>query len=152
MVMGGNYDIDNGKTTATVNYGDLSESFAVGGSASGPVGFIVPEIGFGGEIRIGAVEDFNLVLNASYSVLPMGEELGQVLSEQDSSTDVTLDYSNLKINGSLEIPRGNGKAWTVGIQYESIDASADMTLDNNLFEKNIDFNMTILTGSVGMRF
>ena len=152
MVMGGDYDIDNGKTTATVSYGPLSETYAVGGSASGPVGFIVPEIGFGGEIRIGVEDDFNFVLNANYSVLPMGEELGQLLSEQDGSTDVTIDYSNLKINGSLEIPRGNGKAWVVGIQYESIDASADTDLDNNLFHKSMSFNMEIITGSVGLRF
>ena len=152
MVMGGNYDLDNGKTTATVSYGDLSESFAVGGNASGPTGFIVPEIGFGGEIRIGAEDDFNFVLNANYSVLPMGEELGQLLSEQDDSTDVTIDYSNLKINGNLEIPHGNGKAWMVGIQYELIDASADTALNNDLFHKSVNFNMTIITGSVGLRF
>ncbi len=152
MVMGGNYDIDNGKTTATVSYGSFSESYAVGGSASGPAGLAVPDIGFGGEVRIGTPDNFNFVLNANYSFLPMGESLGQLLSEQSSSTDVELNYTNIKVNGSLEIPRSDGKAWVVGIQYESIDASADMTLDNNRFEKSINFNMAILTGSVGLRF
>lgn len=153
VVVGGNYDIDNGKTTAVVRYGDLSESFSVGGSASGAAGFVVPDIGFGGELRIGSAEALSFVLNASYSILPMGETLGGMLSEQDSATDVTLDYTNIKINGSLEIPRGKkGKAWVIGVQYESLDASADMMLNNDQFHEVVDFNMTIFTGSVGLRF
>ena len=152
-VLAGNYDIDNGKSTATVSYGPLSESYSVGGSASGPMGFIVPDIGFGGEVRIGAPDDFNFVVNGNYSFLPMSENLGKMLSEQSESTDVTINYKNIKINGFLEIPYGdNGKAWTVGVQYEEIDASSDMKLDGGLFNKSVDLNITIITGSVGMRF
>jgi hypothetical protein len=153
VLIGGNYDIDNGRTTAVVSYGDLSESFSVGGSASGPAGFIVPDIGFGGEVRIGGPDDLNFVLGANYSILPGDGNADWLLSDQDAVSNLIFDYSNLKINGSLEIPRGKkGKAWTIGIQYESIDASASMDLNNERFHKNIDFNMTVITGSIGMRF
>ncbi len=153
LVLGGNYDLDNGKTTATVSYGGLSESFSVGGSASGKAGFVVPEVGFGGEVRIGAENNINFVLDVSYSILPMGDTFGQVVSEQSGATDVSLDYFNAKINGWLEFPCGDkGRAWLVGVQYESMDASSDMDLDDGRFKKNVDINMTILTGSIGLRF
>ena len=152
MVMGGDYDLNNGKSTAVVSYGSFSESYSVGGSASGTVGLFVPDVGVGGEVRIGAVDDFNLVLNGNYSVLPMGDYLGQVLSEQSGATDATLDYTNIKINGSLEMPLDNGKALSIGVQYELLEALSEMNLNNDVFEKSVDFNMAILTGSVGLRF
>ncbi|MCK5529218.1 MAG: hypothetical protein KAI74_06010 [Kiritimatiellae bacterium] len=152
MVMGGDYDLNNGEVTAVVSYGAFSESYSVGGSASGTVGLIVPDVGVGGEIRVGAVDDFNFVLNAHYSILPMSEYFAEVLSTQSGATDVTLDYTNIKINGSLEMPLDNGKAWVLGVQYELLEALSEMNLNDDLFEKSIDFNMTILTGSVGLRF
>ncbi len=151
-VLAGNYDLKNGTAQGVVHLGDLSESFSVGGSASGPAGIAVPEIGFGGELRVGQPEGINFVLNGDYSFLPGNGNADWLLGSQDSVSNLNLDYTKIKLNGFFELPLSGGKAWTVGIQFESIDSSASMDLSHGEYHASSDLKMTILTGSIGLRF
>jgi len=63
MLFLGQYDIDAGPPTGTYVYMNPPETFVVGGSSGGLLGLGLPEIGGGGELRIGKPDGFELVMN-----------------------------------------------------------------------------------------
>jgi hypothetical protein len=151
--LAGAYDLDNGEVRGTVQVGGFSQSFAsAGGTASGPAGFVLPEIGLGGELRFGNPDAFNLVINGNVAVLPWTPSTSMFLELGDNISDLEMDHTNVKVNGYLEFPREGGRAWTLGVQFQQVDTSASALLDNGAYVKDIDIKMTSVTGSLGLRF
>ena len=136
----------------TTLYAAYGSSATAGGSASGPAGFVLPEMGLGGELRFGKATEFNIVVNGNVAALTFTPSTGMFRALGDDIQDLEMDHTNVKASGTLEFPREGGRAWTLGVQFQQVDTSASALLDNGAYIKDVSIKMTTVTGSVGLRF
>jgi hypothetical protein len=158
----GQYDIDAGPARGVVQYQEPPEDFVIGGQASGTMGLAMPEVGAGLEVRIGKPEGANLVLHGNCGFIEYDGNTGWLTSSSDREKDVDLSHSNIKARAMLEIPRKEGKSFTFGVEYRSIESDASITSQDvsdaeaiarrERFDKDVEFKLTSFVGMVGMTF
>lgn len=162
MLFLGQYDIDAGPATGTVIYMNPPEPFVVGGSSSGLLGLGLPEIGGGGEIRIGKIDGFELVLQGNYAVCNIEGSTKFLTSSRHREKDADIDHENIMGRLMLEFPVGEGRAFTLGVEYQRIDSEAMITssatdpdeilANRERFDKYIRFHMESAMVLAGFTF
>ena len=162
FLFGGYYELDAGASTGVTQYQEPPEDFVIGGQAEGTVGLGVPEYGFGGQLRIGAPDRVNLLLEGGMTWLDFDGDTGYFTSSRHREKDVKIDHENARARLALEFPLSSGRAVTLGAQYQVIESDAmitakDATVEETIerrerFDKHVDFKMAVLTGSVGVTF
>ena len=162
FVLAGTYEIDAGPATGLVQYQNPPETFVIGGSTDGPVGGGLPEIGLGGEVRLGRQDGFNVVLQGNYAICSYDGSTSWITSAEHRDKDIDLEHADIKLTCSLEFPLQNGRALSAGVQLRMVETEATITsmrgtsqqiIDRReRFDKEVDFRMTSATGMLGLRF
>lgn len=160
--LAGTYEIDAGTPSGLIQYQNPPETFVVGGTGDGTFGGGLPEIGAGGELRFGAIENVHLLVHANVAICTYSGSTDWITTSDHREKDIDLDHLNIKAGASLEIPLESGRALTVGAQLHMIDTEATITTQGGTveeiiaarerFDKEVDFEMLIATGSIGWRF
>lgn len=126
----GHYDIDAGPAKGVTTYEFHPYDYVVNGSADGFNGGAVPDIGFGGELKLGVmpVEDrmINLVLQAQYFFLNMNASLGDFGVDSRNDKDIDVSYSGYEMNAYLEIPVNETRDLLVGLRFRHTEADVDI--------------------------
>lgn len=158
----GQYEIDAGPVTGTYIYLREQEEFAVGGQSEGMIGVGMPELGAGGEIRIGGQDKVNLVLQGYYSVFEYEGGTGFLTSSKHREKDVDLEHVDYRVRCTLEIPMASGRCFTLGARYQLVETDASITsqeaTDEEIlargerFDKDVNFKMASITGMIGFTF
>jgi len=158
----GHYQIDAGSPEGVTQYMSPPEDFVIKGSSEGIVGLAVPEIGLGGEIRIGHTDRVSLVLQGHYAVCNYDGSTKYVVSTGHREKDVDIDHVNIRLRCLLEVPLESGRRLTLGAQYQSVDSEVMVTAgadtpeeivaQKERFDKWVEFELTALTGVLGLTF
>jgi hypothetical protein len=126
----GHYDIDAGPAKGVTTYEFHPYDYVVNGSADGFNGGAVPDIGFGGELKLGVMpmeeRMMNLVLQAQYFFLDMDTSLGSFGIDSRNDKDISVDYSGIELNAVLEIPLNETRDLLLGLRYRHTEADVDV--------------------------
>lgn len=162
MLFLGDYEIDAGEPSGVIQYMNPPEDFVVGGQADGIVGMGLPELGLGGQLRIGSPGAVNLVLQGHYSVLQYDGDTSYFTSSQHREKDVDIDHFNAKVSCGLEFPLKSGRCVTLAAQYQLIESEAaimakDATTEEVItrrerFDKDVNFKMGVGSAMLGLTF
>ena len=162
----GYYEIDAGPAEGVILYENPPREYVVGGTGKGWTGIAVPEIGLGGELRLGQGQrfgrDVSLILEGYYSIFQFEgttEDLG-ISSRHDKLLD--LDYTAYEVRLLFEIPMSESLDLFFGAGYQVIEADAlsraeDRPAEEVLalrekFDKDIHFEMSQATALLGIRY
>jgi hypothetical protein len=162
MLFLGQYDIDAGPATGTYVYMNPPETFVQGGSSGGLVGLGLPEVGGGGELRLGVIDGAELVLQGNYSVCNVKGSTKFLTSSRHRSKDATIEHENIFGRAMLELPFGEGRAFSLGAQYQQIDSEAlitsqstdpdEIVANQERFDKYVRFHMETTMILLGVTF
>jgi hypothetical protein len=165
--VGGSYTIDAGPARGTVQYEVPPETYVVGGRGEGDVGAALPEIGFGGELRIRLARmrngDATLSLQGDLAYLTYNGNTGDLGISEENEKEIDLTYQNLELSAMLELPVSPRFDLVMGIAYRVMTATIDLNSQNRdeqdqettyheKYDKHADFDSSFLYGSVGLRF
>lgn len=162
----GYYEVDAGPAQGLITYENPPREYVVGGTGKGWTGIAVPEIGLGGELRLGFGErlgrDVSLILQGYYSVFQFEgttEDLG-ISSRHEKLLD--LDYTSYEVRLLFEIPMSEAIDLFFGAACQVLEADAlaeatEKTPEEVLalrekFDKKIHFEMSQATALVGIRY
>jgi hypothetical protein len=158
----GYYEIEAGEPRGTTRYLFPPEDFVIGGSSEGVAGLGLPEAGLGGEVRLGDDRGANLVVQGHYAVCQYDGSTKYLASSRHREKDADIDHSNVRVRVSVEIPLKNGRAVTLGGEYQSVESEAEITSTGQTleeiiarrerFDKRVDFRMESLVGMLGLTF
>lgn len=162
MVFLGQYDIDAGPPTGTYVYMNPPETFVVGGSSSGFMGLGLPEVGGGGELRIGNPGGLEVVIQGNYAVCDLKGSTKFLTSSRHREKNAEITHDNIFGRAMIELPFGEGRAFTVGAQYQQIDSEALITsqstdpdeilANQERFDKYVRFHMETMMVIFGVTF
>jgi len=158
----GDYDIDAGPATGVTQYQEPPEDFVVGGKASGTGGLGLPELGLGGELRLGGAGEVNFVLEGHYAVCEYDGSTKFLTTNSHREKDLDLDHVNMRLRGFLEVPLKSSRCLTIGVQYQSIESDAliesssddpdEILARRERFDKEVEFEMESIQAMVGLTF
>jgi len=158
----GNYEINAGAPSGVIQYMNPPEDFVVGGQADGVVGLGLPELGLGGQLRIGSPGAVNLVLQGRYAILQYDGDMSYFTSSRHREKNVDIDHFNARVSCALEFPLASGSCITLAAQYQLIESEAAVTSKDatteeiiarrERFDKDVDFTMGVGTAMLGMTF
>ena len=156
------YEIDAGPVQGVVQYQNPLEDFAVGGKSSGVVGMALPEWGGGGELRIGAPDNLNLVVQASATFCSLSGSSEMLTMNDHREKNIDIDHQNIRGRVLFQFPLKNAFCLTLGCQYQSIKSEGFITAKADTpeeilemqerFDKLIRFRMDSLLGVIGFTF
>jgi len=162
FVFAGQYEVDAGEPTGTTQYLIPPEEFVIGGSSEGTVGLGLPEVGFGGEIRIGDESGANLVLSGHYVVCEYDGSSKYLTTSSHREKDIEIDHVNYRLRCTYEVPMENSRCFTLGVQYQVIDTeamiqstaatAAEIIARRERFDKSVQFELEAVTGMIGLTF
>jgi len=162
FLAGGTYEIDAGPASGLVSYQNPPETFVIGGKADGLVGAGLPELGLGGEVRLGRPAERHLVVRGDYAVCQYNGDTGLITTADHRNKEIDFDHTNVRISGGIEWPLSGGRAITTGLQFQYIRTKAEIVSDADTpaairaarerFDKDAEFEMTILGAYLGYRF
>ncbi|OGV67967.1 MAG: hypothetical protein A2283_09085 [Lentisphaerae bacterium RIFOXYA12_FULL_48_11] len=162
MFFVGQYNIDAGDPTGTTTYMNPPEEYVIGGESSGFLGLGLPQIGFGGEIRMGPENGVNLVLQGDYAVCNYEGSSSFLTSSSEHEKSVDIDHTNTRIRFMVEFPMSSGRLFMVGAQYQLIESEGSITTmddtpeeilaDREKFDKYAEFRLSSLVGMIGLSF
>ncbi len=124
----GSYEIDAGEPVGTVVHMVPPEEFVIGGRSEGMVGLALPELGFGGEIRIGTPQTVTFALQGHISTLEFSGSTSYFVSSEHREKNIDLKHENYRVRALVEIPMENGNKWFFGAQMDDITSAAEITV------------------------
>lgn len=158
----GAYKIDAGEASGVTTFQNPPEEFVIGGQGEGIVGLGVPEVGIGGEVRIGRQDRMHLLLQGHYLICSYNGSSEFLTSSAEREKNVDADFYNYRARGLIEFPMSGGRSFSLGVQYQGVEAEGSITsvadteeeiLDmQERFDKNFTFRMTSVMGVIGMTF
>ncbi len=158
----GKYDLDAGPPTGTTVYEYPPEEYVIGGHSRGWVGMGVPGLGPGGEITIGRPDGVRLTLQANSAFFKYNGSSDNFPVKVSHEKDVDLNYYNWMVKGQLEIPLSPRVDLLAGVSYQHIKADASVTAQEHTpeeieelrekWDKDMDFDFSLVTGNIGIRF
>lgn len=160
------FSIDAGPTRGLTQYESGPYSYVVGGQGDGSEEIIVPEIGFGGELRmiVGHNNDLpiELVFQGDFALLDFAGSTGDFGVDARNAKDVDMDYTSIEFRGLFEFPVNEGLDFVAGVTYRVLDAVAEVESQHKSsaaqnsreekYDKEIEFQMSSLYGVVGVKF
>ena len=158
----GQYDIDAGNPSGVTPYLYPPEDFVIGGQSEGLAGLGLPEIGMGGELRLGREGGANVILQMHYAVCRYDGSTKYIVSSRHREKNADIDHVNMETRCMLEFPMAENRAFLLGIQYQYVESEADITHaatteeeiieSRERFDKRVDFKMEALTAMAGVTF
>jgi len=166
MGMWGSYEIDAGPARGLVQYEVPPETYVVGGQGTGDTGGAIPEIGFGGEVRLsmGAMRGGNaqLVLQGEIGFLKFKGSTDTLGFDARRAKDLDLDYMNYELRLMLELPLWDNCDFVIGGSLEKMTATADLDSSNRSveeqeelsekYDKHVELETTQLRIMAGIKF
>jgi hypothetical protein len=158
----GQYDLDAGPSTGVAEYLRPVEYFVVGGQSKGFLGMGLPELGLGGEFRIGTDDGPNIVLQGHYAVCEYEGSTGYLTSSKHREKNVDLEHVNYRARCSMEFPFQGGRAFVLGVQYQHVESEASITASaetpeeiiatQERFDKEVQFKIVSVSAMAGFTF
>jgi len=158
----GKYDLNAGPPTGTTFYEYPPQEYVVGGHSQDWIGMGVPGIGPGGEIILGKPGGVRLALEANAVFFKYSGSSDSFPVKVSQEKDVDLDYYNLVARGRLEVPLSDEVDFLVGLSYQYILADVSTRAQEHTpeeieelrekWDKDIDFNFSIISLDAGLRF
>jgi hypothetical protein len=156
------YDINAGPAQGLVQYQNPPEYFVIGGHASGYGGLGLPQIGLGGELRLGDEDTVNVVLQANYGFLEYDGSTRFLTVNRHREKNVDLEHTNLRLRALLEFPFKDARCFTFGFQYQSIESDAfisstatdpeEILARQERFDKEVAFSLEAFQVMAGYTF
>lgn len=160
------YNINAGPAKGITTYEYTPYPYVINGSGSGLNGGLIPEIGLGGELRMGIYETehrmANLVIQAEFFMLSLDTTLASFGVSARNDKDISLDYAGVEVNTYLEIPISENNDLLVGLRYRSMEADADVEAQDKAveqqdvlkekYDKKISLGFDTLFATIGMTF
>lgn len=164
--MGASYEIDAGPAYGVTTYEYHPYPYVLGGKGTAQGGLIVPEYGFGGELKFQLSKrkgrPMQLVVQGYYAMLNWSGNSGDVGFDARNDKEVDLDYTSSEIRAMLEIPISKGTDLIVGLETRSIDANADIESEHKdpetqevlreKYDKYVELELTTFHALLGLRF
>jgi hypothetical protein len=158
----GAYNVSAGEASGVTVFQNPPEEFVIGGEGKGIVGLGVPEVGGGAELRIGRRNQTSLLLQGHYLICSYNGSSEFLTSSAEREKNVDADFYNIRARGLIEFPMSGGRRFSVGGQYQSVEAEGTITSVADTpeeilemqerFDKNFTFKMVSVMGVVGMTF
>lgn len=162
----GRYQLDAGPAQGLTTYENPPQTYVVGGEGTGWAGMVIPEAGIGAESGIvlarRSAGDVKLVLAGEYSLLEFDGSTGDMGVGARHEKDVDLSYRNYGGRVELHWPVNTALHVLAGIEYRRVEADASITAQERSaeevrefrekYDKEVDFEMTWVTGFVGVVF
>ena len=115
----GYYDIDAGPASSVVEYEFQPRPYVVGGTGKGLTGLAVPELGFGGEVRLWQASrrgrEVALLLQGYYSLFQFEGSTDDLGASSRNEKLIDLDYENFEIRLVLEVPMSANVDFFAGV-------------------------------------
>jgi opacity protein-like surface antigen len=152
------FSIDAGSTLRIEIPGFDSRAYAVNGNASGEAQLLVPEYGFGGEVRwlLGeeAASPAELSFFATYKILNYDGALSSIGVDAEEFENLTVDYTSIELGANFYYPLSESIDLLVGLYYEQVDsntvlASKPSSID---YQREVDLNYSLYGLRAGLRF
>lgn len=158
------FETDQGPPVRLQVYENPPETYVVGGHGEGDEVVASPEIGLGGELKFKFGERLGrpvaLALQGTYSILEFHGDTGDIGIDTDK--DLDLEYECILLRAQFEIPITAAADLLAGASYRliNIDATSkakERSLEETLarrekFDKDIELELTMVTGFVGVRW
>ena len=156
------YELDAGPVTGITQYQDPPEDFLVGGKGDSIVGLAVPELGGGGELRLGTAGSVNLVLQGHYSICQYDGSTKYLTTSDHREKNAEIDHVNARARLLLEFPLKDSRSLVFGVQYRMIDSEAkiesvaddpeEILETQERFDKEAIFQMDTVEAMIGFTF
>ena len=160
------YTVDAGPARGVIQYEVPPEDYVVCGKGTGEAAGILPYIGVGTEVRFTLAElqngDLDLAAQGCWDFLKWNGSTGDFGFSSKREKDIDLEYNNIEIRLTLEVPMTEMVDLIVGAQYRHYLAEADLTAQNRSeeaqdvlsekYDKHVKFAITEITGIVGINF
>jgi hypothetical protein len=162
MLFGGQYSIDAGEPTGVMQYQNPPEDFVIGGKADGLAGIGMPQFGPGLEIAFGDPDAIAWNFQAHYLMFGYDGSTDWLTSADHREKNAEIDHTNIRLRGTMEIALENEKCLLLGAQYQIIETTGSITstatddaeilAKQERFDKEFTFDMTSVSGFIGLGF
>lgn len=166
FALAGTFEIDQGDPQRIQIYENPPREYVVGGHGEGTLAGFAPEIGIGGEFRLwlgrNKYGDRELALQGTYAIFKYNGSSDTLGISSRNEKDLDIDYAMIDARAMLYWPISAKLDFVLGAEYKLITTDAesksqDDTLeeaeeDREKFDKDIDFDLTIVNVFVGLRF
>lgn len=152
------FTIDSGDSVTIEAPGFGGRTFAVNGEATGDAQLLIPEYGFGGEVRFRFHEEgergIQLVASGTFKVLQFDGTLSSIGFEADEFDDLSIDYTALDMGLELLYPIGDSMFIKGGLFYEQVDGNVELDSKPSAgnFTRELDGDYTLTGFRVGVQF
>ena len=152
------FDLDSANNTSIETGGFQSRTYVVNGRASGEAQLIIPEIGFGGEVRFLFHDEEStgpeVTLYGTYKILDLQGDLDTIGVEDDEFDRLDVSYSSLEIGANFYYPLGDSVDLLVGIYFEDVETNTVLESKPSAgnFEREVELDYTLFGLRAGLRF
>lgn len=156
----GQFDLDAGRARGTTVYQDPPVDFVVGGDSSGLVGIAAPMVGAGLELCIGNPEGVRWTTRGTVDVFAYDGSSKPFSSAREK--DIDISFLMVGAETGLEIPLSATTDLTLGVRYQMMHLDGDIKSHEHetariiaaheRFDKEVDFDVSMVLAFVGFRF
>jgi hypothetical protein len=152
------YRVDAGATTTVQFDPQTQRTFAFRGSARSEERALMPEYGFGGEIRVQlwerAGKRVQLVGDATYKRLDLEDGFGSLSFDDTSFEDVDFSYSSLEMNFYVLFPVNERVDFMCGFYVEQVEMGYTLAGDRRVegLDREVTLEYTLYGFKAGLKF
>ncbi len=152
------YRVDAGATTTVQFDPQTQRTFAFRGSANSEEQALMPEYGFGGEVRLQlwerAGKRVQLVGDATYKRLDLQDGIGSLSFDNTSFEDVDFTYAALEVNVYVLYPLTPAVDLICGVYVEQVDMDYTFAGDRRVegLDREVNLEYTLYGFKAGLKF
>lgn len=156
----GQFDLDAGNARGTTRYQDPPVEFVVGGKPSGLVGIAAPLVGGGLELCVGRPEGVRWTTRGTVDVFAYDGSSKPFSDAREKDLDISFLLAGAETG--LEIPLSGSTDLTLGVRYQMMHLDGDIKSHeretariiaaHERFDKEVDFDVSMLLFFIGVRF
>lgn len=162
--LGADFNVDAGEPRGITTYEADPYPYVIGGYGEGQVGALLPEIGLGGELRLGLWEMNNdraeLVIQAEYAFMDVAASTGDfgINSRNEKNLDTT--FGNLDLRVQFELPLSEQVDLLLGAGFKTVEVDATIEAERTppdqrtteKYDKKADLGMDYVYLFAGLKF
>ena len=166
VALGGEYEIDAGPAQSVITYESYPYPYVVGGTGTGYWGGLLPEYGFGGEVKItlGSRKGspIDLRLQGTFSMLEFNGSTASLGLDTRNDKNIDLSYDSLELRAFLDVPLSEKTDIVLGVTYRTYDAettveaqdktAAEQAAAMEKYDKYGTFKLDSINVMVGLAF
>jgi hypothetical protein len=152
------FTIDSGNTVRLDVPGFANRVFAVQGQANGEGQLVIPEYGFGGELRYrvpeGLGEGIEIVASGTYRILSLEGSLSDIGFDDEDFDELSIDYTALDLGLDVLVPVTDVVKVMAGIFTEQVESNVDLDSKPSLGQvrRSVDGDFTLTGFRIGVQF